>query len=85
MFSALERTAAPHSKLADGVCPVVHTRRTCKGVMQAAGSAGRWEYNERQYERVQIRTIGDLLAKRWFDTPAPVQPLDWERRGRLPF
>ena len=56
-----------------------------KGMLQAAGSAGKWEYNGRQYERVQIRSVADLLAHRGFETPAPVQPLDWERQGRLPF
>ena len=48
-------------------------------------SAGEWEHGGRRYERVQIRTVTELLAKRGFETPAPVQPLDWERQGRLPF
>jgi hypothetical protein len=52
---------------------------------EAARSAGKWLYNGREYDRVQIRTVGDLLAKRGFETPAAVQPLDWERQGRLPF
>ena len=56
-----------------------------KGMAEAARDAGRWEYSGRQYERVQIRTIAELLAKRGFETPAPVQTLDWERQGRLPF
>lgn len=56
-----------------------------KGMVEAARSAGRWEYHGQNYDRVQIRTVGDLLAKRGFQTPAPVQPLDWERQGRLPF
>jgi hypothetical protein len=56
-----------------------------KGMASAAKDAGRWEYNGREYDRVQIRTVGDLLAKRGFETPVPVQPLDWERQGRLPF
>ena len=52
---------------------------------EAARSAGKWLYNGREYDRVQIRTVGDLLAKRGFETPAAVQTLDWERQGRLPF
>jgi hypothetical protein len=54
-----------------------------KGMVEAARSAGKWDYNGRRYHRLQIRTIGDLLAKRGFEPPAPVQPLNWEP-GRLP-
>lgn len=56
-----------------------------KGMAQAASDAGGWEFNGRRYQRVQIRTVEDLLGRRGFEMPAPVQPLDWERQGRLPF
>jgi hypothetical protein len=48
---------------------------------EAAQGTGRREANG----GLQIRTVEDLLAKRAFETPVPVQPLDWEWQGRLPF
>ena len=56
-----------------------------KGMAEAAREAGKWAYNGREYQRVQIRTVEDLLAKRGFEMPAAVQTLDWDRQGRLPF
>ena len=58
-----------------------------KGMRQTAGSAGQWEYNGRLYDRVQIRTIGDLLAKRGFEdtSTCAAARLRAERQGRLPF
>jgi DNA modification methylase len=59
--------------------------KVTQGMKEAARNAGKWTYDEWEYDRVQIRTIADLLAKRGFDTPGRVEPLDWERQGRLPF
>lgn len=56
-----------------------------KGMWQAASKAGLWEHLGHSYHRLQIRTIGDLLNKKAFDTPSRVETLDWERQSKLPF
>jgi DNA modification methylase len=55
------------------------------GMTKAAKAHGTWSYDGRDYPRIQIRTISDLLQKRGFDMPTRVETLDWERQGRLPF
>jgi DNA modification methylase len=55
-----------------------------KGMLQESGEAGMFEYRGKQYPRLQIRTVAELLDKRAFDTPSRVQTMDWQRQAVLP-
>lgn len=55
-----------------------------KGMIQEASAAGMYNYLGVSYPRLQIRTVGELLDGRAFDTPSKVQTLAWERQGVLP-
>lgn len=57
----------------------------CRDEGVKGGEAGMYNYLGRDYPRLQIRTIEDLLAKRAFDTPSRVQTMDWEKQTVLPF
>ena len=48
-----------------------------------AARAGRWECEGKNYDRIQIRTIKQLLDGIAFNTPTQVQTLNWERQLRL--
>lgn len=54
-----------------------------RGMIQEAASAGRWEYEGRPYDRIQIRTIQQLLDGIGFDTPTQIQTLNWDRQLHL--
>ena len=47
--------------------------------------AGVYTYLGTNYDRLQIRTIQDLLDGRAFDTPSRVQTMNWDRQIRLLF
>lgn len=75
----LERETA--SEMAGFIClenPTKHMRAE-------AAAAGLFVYQGREYERLQIRTVEDLLEGRGFDTPSKVQTLNWVRQPTLPF
>ena len=69
------------SKLAGFICLEKPTR----GMLQEAAEAGIYEYQGKPYERLQIRTIDDLLDGRGFDTPTQVRTLDWMRQTEMAF
>ena len=46
--------------------------------------AGVYTYMGKHYDRLQIRTIADLLDGKAFDTPSRVQTMNWDRQIRLP-
>ena len=54
-----------------------------RGMVREASSAGRWEYEGKPYDRIQIRTIQQLLDGIGFDTPTQVQTLNWDRQLHL--
>lgn len=54
-----------------------------KGMKDIAAKGGMIEHEGAKYPRVQIRTVGDLLAGRFFDTPARARTLSWERQTKL--
>ena len=54
-----------------------------RGMIAEATNAGQYEYEGRAYDRLQIRTIDQLLNGLGFDTPTQVQTLNWERQLRL--
>ncbi|MDE0686062.1 MAG: hypothetical protein OXI63_24315, partial [Candidatus Poribacteria bacterium] len=54
-----------------------------RGMVREASSAGQWEYEGRKYDRIQIRTIQQLLDGIGFDTPTQVQTLNWDRQLHL--
>lgn len=55
-----------------------------KGMLDEAAKAGIYTYLGREYHRLQIRTIQELLGGKAFDTPSRVQTLDWMKQGVLP-
>lgn len=54
-----------------------------KGMLQAVADAGMHNCNGNLYDRIQIRTVADIIAGRGFKTPAPVRLLGWEKQGVL--
>jgi DNA modification methylase len=55
-----------------------------KGMWDACARAGIYTYRGRDYHRLQIRTIDDLLNGKGFDTPSRVQTLNWTHQSVLP-
>jgi len=54
-----------------------------KGMRDAEAQAGTWNYLGKEYHRLQILTVEDLLAGKGFDTPSRVQTLDWTKQVPL--
>lgn len=54
-----------------------------KGMRDAAAGAGMYTYLGKDYPRIQIRTVEDLLAGHPFETPSVVQTLHKEKQGVL--
>jgi site-specific DNA-methyltransferase (adenine-specific) len=67
------------SKIGGFIC----LQKPTRGMLDEAAAAGMYEYLGTQYERLQIRTIDDLLAGRGFNTPSKVQRMDWVRQMHL--
>jgi hypothetical protein len=55
-----------------------------KGMWREVAEAGVYTYLGKEYDRLQIRTIADLLNGKAFDTPSRVQTMNWDRQIRLP-
>jgi DNA modification methylase len=55
-----------------------------KGMLQEAATAGMFEYLGKDYPRLQIRTVDELLHGNGFETPSRVQTLNWEKQSVLP-
>lgn len=55
-----------------------------KGMLQEVASAGRYQLHGVEYDRLQIRTVEDLLSGRGFDTPSRVQTLGWSQQLAMP-
>ena len=53
------------------------------GMKNEAAKAGMYTYEGAKYPRLQIRTVGELLAGYSLDTPAKVRTLSWEKQTRL--
>lgn len=53
------------------------------GMIREAASAGQWEYEGKLYDRIQMRTIQQLLDGIGFNTPTQVQTLNWDRQLHL--
>ena len=70
----------PNSKLAGFIC----LNPSTKGMRDEAAEAGMYNYLGKDYPRLQIRTVEDLLAKKAFDTPSRVQTMDWQKQTVLP-
>ena len=54
-----------------------------RGMIAEAAQAGRYAYEGNHYDRIQIRTIADLLNERAFHTPTQVKTLNWDRQLHL--
>lgn len=72
-------TGVEDSLLAGFICLSNPTR----GMIREASSAGQWEYEGRNYDRIQIRTIQQLLDGIGFNTPTQGQTLNWDRQLHL--
>lgn len=70
----------PNSEMAGLICLQAPT----KAMSSEAASAGVYSYQGTRYDRLQIRTIEDLLAGNGFHTPSKVQTLDWVKQLPLP-
>lgn len=55
-----------------------------KGMISEAASAGTYNYLGAHYDRLQFRTVQDLLDGNGFDTPSKVQTMDWIRQLAMP-
>lgn len=55
-----------------------------KGMKSEAAAAGVYKYLGKEYDRLQIRTVQDLLDGNGFDTPSKVQTLSWIKQLALP-
>jgi DNA methylase len=71
----------PDTELGGFICLEHPTR----GMWQEVAEAGAYTYLGTNYDRLQIRTIQDLLDGRGFETPSRVQTMNWDRQIRLPF
>lgn len=69
----------PDSEIGGFIC----LQKPTRGMLDEAAAAGMYEYLGTQYERLQIRTIEDLLSGNGFDTPSKVQRMDWVRQMHL--
>jgi DNA modification methylase len=70
----------PDSEIGGLIC----LQQPTKGMERDVADAGVWTYQGRDYHRLQIRTVAELLDGRAFDTPSRVQTLDWTRQVPLP-
>jgi hypothetical protein len=61
------------------ICRLPPTR----GMVHDAATAGMVSIGGKEYPRLQIRTVADLLEGRGFDTPSHVRTLQWERQPSL--
>lgn len=68
------------SEMAGFIC----LQKPTKGMLTEAASAGIYTYQGKDYHRLQIRTVQDLLDGKGFDTPSRVQTLNWVRQIPLP-
>lgn len=55
-----------------------------KGMREEETKGGIYSYEERDYSRLQIRTIQDLLDGKWFDTPSMVRTLGKSSQTIMP-
>ena len=62
----------------------ISLRPPTKGMRDEAAHAGRIEYRGRMYDKLQLRSVADLLAGRLFDTPSRVETMEWEKQRVLP-
>lgn len=70
----------PNTTMAGLIC----LQNPTPGMKAEAASADVYEHEGQIYDRIQIRTVDDLLAGRVFDTPARVRTLGHEMQPQLP-
>ncbi|MBM4415605.1 MAG: hypothetical protein FJ035_05025 [Chloroflexi bacterium] len=59
-------------------------QRITRGMREATATTGMFNYLRRDYERIQLRPVEDLLAGRGFDTPSKVQTRGWTKQAVMP-
>ena len=55
-----------------------------KGMLEEESTGGIYTYQGREYHRLQIRTVKDLLDGKWFDTPSTVRTLGKSSQTIMP-
>jgi DNA modification methylase len=70
-----------HAELGGLIC----LEKPTKGMWRDVAEAGVHTYRGTNYDRLQIRTIQDLLDGKAFETPSRVHTMNWDRQIRLPF
>lgn len=70
----------PGSEMAGFIC----LQKPTKAMISEAATAGTYTYRGVAYDRLQIRTIQDLLDGKAFHTPSKVQTLSWVAQPMLP-
>ncbi len=68
------------TKMGGLICLEVPT----KGMLDEEARAGIYSYQGKDYHRLQIRTIQDLLDGKWFDTPSAVRKLGKSSQTIMP-
>ena len=59
-------------------------KKPTKGMREEETRGGIYSYEGRDYSRLQIRTIQDLLDGKWFDTPSMVRTLGKSSQTIMP-
>ncbi len=61
----------------------ISLRKPTKGMKKEAAQAGMYTYLGKEYPRLQIRSVEDLLDQRSFETPSRVETLNWHAQRQL--
>jgi len=70
----------PNSEMAGFIC----LQSPTKGMSEEVAKAGIYTLHGTSYDRLQIRTIQELLDGKGFDTPSKVQTLGWKNQIIMP-
>ena len=70
----------PDTEMAGFIC----LQQPTKGMKEEAASAGVYTYLGKDYDKLQVRTIQDLLEGKGFDTPSKVPTLGWKSQIVMP-
>jgi site-specific DNA-methyltransferase (adenine-specific) len=70
----------PSTEMAGLIC----LQNPTKGMAEEAAQAGIYMLLGTKYDRLQIRTIQEILDGKGFDTPSKVKILGWRNQGALP-
>ena len=61
----------------------ISLQQPTKGMRGVEAQARTWNNLRKDYHRLHVRTIAELLEREPFDTPSSVQTLDWTKQAPL--